>query len=334
MHPGMRLGEALARCPAAGARAARPRRGRRRLGGRAHAAGGRRRGRRERAGGDRLLRGERAAAAARRVAGRGCPRDPRRAAPPGAHRRGLVALLRDGGGRAARARRARSSGRAWPAPRRPSPCCAAEPRRTCRKCSSGWGSRPSASWPLPRGAVADRFGPAGLPAHELAHGRDAPLRPRCRASACEESLELEESASGAQLGARARAARRPPARAPRAPRAHAARRRARATLVEGGTWRERVVFREPLADPARMRPRARPAPRAAARAGRDAAPDRRAPRAPSRRRRARCSTTAPCSAARACARRCARPAPTAGPEAALRVLAVDPDSRVPERRPC
>ena len=32
VHPGMRLGEALARCPRAGARPARPGRGRRRLG--------------------------------------------------------------------------------------------------------------------------------------------------------------------------------------------------------------------------------------------------------------------------------------------------------------
>ena len=52
---------------------------------------------------------------------------------------------------------------------------------------------------LPRAAVADRFGPAGLRARELALGRDTPLRPRVPGERVEESLTLPESASGPQL---------------------------------------------------------------------------------------------------------------------------------------
>src|SRR3954453_4854827 len=99
---------------------------------------------------------------------------------------------------------------------------------------------------LSRAAVADRFGPPGLLAHDLARGRDTPLRPRRPAETLEEALELEESASGEQLGPpREQAVDCFP------PRPERAGRRLRAVvltaqLVEGGTWRERVVFREPL----------------------------------------------------------------------------------------
>ena len=49
---------------------------------------------------------------------------------------------------------------------------------------------------LPRGAVADRFGPAGLLAHDLACGRDTPLRPRRPGELLSEALELPEAGSG------------------------------------------------------------------------------------------------------------------------------------------
>src|SRR5947207_14405 len=52
---------------------------------------------------------------------------------------------------------------------------------------------------LPRAALADRFGPAGLLAYDLAHGRDTPLVPRRPRERLEEVLELDESSSGAQL---------------------------------------------------------------------------------------------------------------------------------------
>jgi protein ImuB len=184
---------------------------------------------------------------------------------------------------------------------------------------------------LPRAAVADRFGPPGLLAHDLSHGRDAPLRPRQPGELLEELLELEESSSGAQLERalgllvdRLLARRERDGRTLRAVVLGAA-------LVEGGTWRERVVFREPLSDAGRMRLvlaqrlTLLPAPAETLRlsverfgpphpAGAALFDDARV------RRRARLRE----------AIRQARAA--AGPEAALRILAVDPDSRVPERR--
>jgi protein ImuB len=184
---------------------------------------------------------------------------------------------------------------------------------------------------LPRAAMADRFGVLGLLAHDLARGVDTPLRPRRPGEVLEEVLELEESSSGAQLERalallvdRLLARRERDGRTLRAVVLGA-------TLVEGGTWRERVVFREPTADAARMRMvlgqrlALLPAPAETLRLS----VDRFGPPSPagaalfddgSARRRARLRE----------AIRQARAA--AGPEAALRILAVDPDSRVPERR--
>jgi protein ImuB len=184
---------------------------------------------------------------------------------------------------------------------------------------------------LPRAAVADRFGPPGLLAHDLAHGRDTPLVPRPPQERLEEVLELEESASGAQLGrALTMLVDRLLARRERGGRTLRAAVLS-ATLVEGGTWRERVVFREPTADATRMglalgqRLQLLPAPAEALRL----AVDRFGPphaegaalfddRAARRRGRLREAVRQ----ARA----------VAGPDAALRVLEVDPDSRIPERR--
>jgi protein ImuB len=184
---------------------------------------------------------------------------------------------------------------------------------------------------LPRAAMADRFGRLGLLAHDLACGSDTPLQPRRPGEVLEEVLELEESSSGAQLERalallvdRLLARRERDGRTLRAVVLGA-------TLVEGGTWRERVVFREPLSDAARMRLvlgqrlTLLPAPAESLRLS----VDRFGPPHPagaalfddgSARRRARLRE----------AIRQARAA--AGPEAALRILAVDPDSRVPERR--
>jgi nucleotidyltransferase/DNA polymerase involved in DNA repair len=184
---------------------------------------------------------------------------------------------------------------------------------------------------LPRDAMADRFGRLGLLAHDLACGRDTPLRPRRPGELLEEVLELEESSSGAQLERalellvdRLLARRERDGRTLRAVVLGA-------VLVEGGTWRERVVFREPLADAARMRLvlgqrlALLPAPAESLRLS----VDRFGPPHPagaalfddgSARRQTRLRE----------AIRQARA--VAGPEAALRILAVDPDSRVPERR--
>jgi protein ImuB len=184
---------------------------------------------------------------------------------------------------------------------------------------------------LPRAAVADRFGPAGLRAHDLAQGHDTPLRARAPLEALVETLDLPESASGVQLErALALLVDRLLARRERRGRTLRAVVLS-ARLVEGGTWRERVVFREALADPVRMRLAlgARlallPAPAESVRL----AVERFGPPhaaggalfedgATERRGRLREAV------------RQARAA--AGPEAALRVLAVDPESRIPERR--
>jgi protein ImuB len=184
---------------------------------------------------------------------------------------------------------------------------------------------------LPRSVVADRFGRAGEHAHELALGRDDALRPRVPGEVLEEVLDLPEAGSGAQIERAlvllvdqllARHERRG--------------RTLRvvvlgARLVEGGTWRERVVFREPLADAVRMRLALGqklvllPAPAESLRlavacfgpsgAGATALFEDGSAQRTTRMREA-------IRQARA----------VAGPEAALRVLEVDPDSRVPERQ--
>jgi protein ImuB len=180
-------------------------------------------------------------------------------------------------------------------------------------------------------ALADRFGTAGPLARDLALGRDAPLRPRRPAERLEEALELPESASGPQLERalgllidRLLARRERRGRTLRAVVVSA-------VLVEGGTWRVRLTFREALADPRRVRlalvPRLAelPAPADALRLrveafGPPAADQRSLLAAPAAVRAARLREAV----------RQARAA--AGPDAALRIISVDPDSRVPERR--
>jgi protein ImuB len=185
---------------------------------------------------------------------------------------------------------------------------------------------------LPAAALADRFGTAGLLAHELASGGDGVLRPRPAREFLREQLELPEATSGTQLERglgllidRLLARRERRGRTLRAVVISA-------VLVErGGTWREQVTFREALSDPVRMRlalsPKLTtiPAPAEALRL----AVERFGPPAadqpgllddPAAARRARLREAI--SQARA----------AAGPDAALRVLEVDPGSRFPERR--
>ena len=215
-----------------------------------------------------------------------------------------------------RARPARRRSPRWPRRRSPptwrrcpSRCCARARRpRTLPDALERFGIRTLGELAkLPRAALADRFGAAGPLARDLAQGKDTPLVPRTAAERLEERLELPESASGAQLEHglgllidRLLARRERRGRALRAVVLSA-------RLVEGGTWRARMTFREPLADPRRMRlvlgrswgscPR-RPTCCACA------------PRASARRRAtsARCWPSRPRSAAPGCARRSARPA--------------------------
>ncbi len=185
---------------------------------------------------------------------------------------------------------------------------------------------------LPPAALADRFGSAGLLAHELAGGGDGALRPRPAREYLREELELPEATSGLQLERglgllidRLLARRERRGRTLRAVVISA-------VLVErGGTWREQVVFREALAEPTRMQLALAP------RLGEIPAPvevlrlavERFGP--PARDQRPLLEDSA---AARALRLREAirQTRAAAGPDAALRVLEVDPDSRFPERR--
>ena len=182
-----------------------------------------------------------------------------------------------------------------------------------------------------RAAMADRFGQAGVLAHSLALGEDAPLRPRTPGERLEEMLELPEAASGPQLErALSLLLDRLLARKER----HGRTIRSAvmsATLVEGGTWRDRVTFREATADPARMRLALAgrllllPAPAETLRL----AADRLGPPHAMGRTLFEDGITERRGRLREAVRQ-ARAA--AGPDAALRVFETDPDSRVPERR--
>jgi protein ImuB len=185
---------------------------------------------------------------------------------------------------------------------------------------------------VPPAALADRFGSAGLLAHELANGGDGALRPRPAREYLREELELPEATSGTQLERglgllidRLLARRERRCRTLRAVVISA-------MLVEqGGTWREQVVFREALADPLRMRlalaPRLAqiPAPVDVLRL----AIERFGPPASDQRPLLEDSAAARAARLREAIRQTRA---AAGPDAALRVLEVDPGSRFPERR--
>jgi protein ImuB len=185
---------------------------------------------------------------------------------------------------------------------------------------------------LPPPALADRFGAAGLHALELTSGGDGAMRPRMASELVRESLELPEAASGLQLESalgllidRLLAHRERRGRTLRAVVLGA-------VLVEqGGTWREPVVFREALADAGRIRLALAthlpgiPAPASELRL----AVERWGPPAGDQ----RALIGDPHAARTARLREAIRQArAAAGPDAALRVLEVDVDSRLPERR--
>ena len=184
---------------------------------------------------------------------------------------------------------------------------------------------------LPSRAVAERFGHPGLLALDLAAGRDTPLAPRRPAEPVVERLALPEAASGQQLERAlelilARLLARPERRG-RTLRALAL----SARFVAGGTWRLPLVLRAPSADPARLRmllaPRLAelPAPADELRLeveafGPPARDQLGLVEDPAAGRRNRLGEAV----------RQVRQA--AGPESALRVLEVDVNSRLPERR--
>jgi protein ImuB len=186
---------------------------------------------------------------------------------------------------------------------------------------------------LPTGAVAERFGHPGLLARDLAEGNDTPLEPRKPPEPVIERLELPEAASGPQLERAlellvARVLSRPERRG-RTLRALSL----AARFVEGGTWRTKATLRSASADAARLQlvlaPKLADLPAPAesialeVEAWGPPAQDQGRlveDRSPQAIRRARIAEAV------------GQLRQAVGPEAALKVLDVDPDSRLPERR--
>src|SRR5215211_2647198 len=184
---------------------------------------------------------------------------------------------------------------------------------------------------LPADAVADRFGRAGLRALRLARGGEEPLRPRAPREqlACE--LRLPEAASGQQLehalGLLVDRLLAHPARRARMLR----RLRIEARLAGGGGWRTETTLRSASANPERLRlalaPRLAelPGPATTLRLralelGPEAGEQGALSRSPEDERRNRVAEAV----------RQARAA--GGRDAVMRVVEVAPGSRVPERR--
>ena len=185
---------------------------------------------------------------------------------------------------------------------------------------------------LPSRAMAERFGHPGLLALDLARGRDTPLEPRRPHEPVSERLELPDAASGPQLEraldllvARVLARRERRGRSLRALAVSA-------RFVAGGTWRVAVTLRRASADPARIRlalaPRLAelPAPAESLAVEVEAF----GPPAHDQERLLEEDAGASRRARLGEAVRQTRQA--AGADAALRVLEVDPASRIPERR--
>jgi protein ImuB len=184
---------------------------------------------------------------------------------------------------------------------------------------------------LPSRTVAERFGHPGLLALDLARGRDTPLQPRRPPEPVAEWLELPEAASGLQLEralellvARLLARRERRGRALRALAVSA-------RFVAGGTWRAVATLRQASADQLRIRlaltPRLRELPAPAGALGLEV--EAFGPPAHDQGRLLDESGAVRRARLREAVGQ-ARQA--AGPDAAMRVLEVDPGSRVPERR--
>jgi protein ImuB len=106
---------------------------------------------------------------------------------------------------------------------------------------------------LPASAIAERFGHPGLLALELAQGQDTRLEPRRPLEPVLERLTLPEAASGPQLerGLELLIAR---VLARRERRGRSLRKLAlSARFVEGGTWRVSVPLRHASAEPGRLK---------------------------------------------------------------------------------
>jgi len=184
---------------------------------------------------------------------------------------------------------------------------------------------------LPSRAVAERFGHPGLLALDLSRGRDTPLEPRRPFEPVVERLDLPEAASGQQLEralelliARVLARRERRGRSLRSLAVSA-------RFVAGGTWRTSVTLRHASADPARIRLALGqkltelPAPSESLALEVEAF-------GPPAQDQGRLLDEADAMRRRRLDEAVRQARQAAGADAALRVLDVDPDSRIPERR--
>ena len=336
----MRLGEALARCPAlvaggAPTRCARTavweRSLRRARGDRGRGRGARARARRSsprrRCGAAHRSRRRRGGAGAGAAARWGAPGEARRRAEPALRPRGGDADAGPPTGDRGR----RGAPRARLLAGMPVARCAGgwRPRRRAATAPVADGRRRRCIDSLERLGVRTLGELAALPADGgrrplrrasgcarcgLARGGDEPLRPRRRPERIECRLELPEAASGQQLEQRARPADRAPARPP------GARRRGRSAgcgsrrgSPAGGGWRAEVALRSASSSAERLRlalprgSRSCPGRRPGSGCARSSSARR---RASSARWRARPPTSAAGGSPRRCARRAPRPAAT------------------------
>jgi protein ImuB len=186
---------------------------------------------------------------------------------------------------------------------------------------------------LPPPAVAERFGYPGLLALDLASGRDTRLEPRRPAEPVIERLSLPEAASGPQLERAlellvARVLTRPERRG-RSLRSLAL----SARFVEGGTWRTRVTLRQASADAGRLRLALSPKLGELPAPAESIAIEVEAFGPPAQDQGRLVEDRPPAVVRRArIAEAVGQVRQAAGAEAALRILEIDPDSRLPERR--
>ena len=184
---------------------------------------------------------------------------------------------------------------------------------------------------LPRIAIADRFGELGLSAHDLASGADTPLRPRRPHEELVQALGLPEAAYGTQLDRALELLIERLVADPRRKGRTIRLLRLEARLAGGGSWRAEVAMRSATASPERLglalgpKLAGLPAPAAtlalrALELGPEGAEQPALAPAPGEERRERLSEAV----------RQARAA--GGRDALLRIVDVEPGSRIPERR--
>ena len=184
---------------------------------------------------------------------------------------------------------------------------------------------------LPAPAVAERFGHPGLLALDLARGRDTPLEPRRPAEPVLERLELPEAALGQQLERAlellvARVLARPERRG-RSLRSAAL----SARFVAGGTWRTRVTLRHASADANRIQTALAPK-LAELPAPADSIALEVEAFGPPAHDQARLIEERDSTRRTRLNEAVKQARQAAGESAAMRILEVDPDSRLPERR--